>query len=174
MRTKGANYGLLGLLKSLDHCVPLLTILDDFGSNWMILYPFWQLLDLFGLYWIRLEHFLPFWTTLCHFWRSWTNNDYFGPLGNFLDHFGSVWTIYDNYWLNWTILINHSLIWTVLATFENIFDHLRHFGWFLTKLKVYPFWHLSFISERTSRVPQGGHGEYIYQVSSLRLQKWVC
>ena len=34
--------------------------------------------------------------------------------------------------------------------------------------------HLSFISELTSRVPQGNYGEYIYQVSPSWLQKLVA
>ena len=33
---------------------------------------------------------------------------------------------------------------------------------------------MSFISELTSRVPQGGYGEHIYRVSSLWQQKLVC
>ena len=33
---------------------------------------------------------------------------------------------------------------------------------------------MKFISELTPRGPQGGYGEYIYRVSPLWQQKWVC
>ena len=49
---------------------------------------------------------------------------------------------------------------------------LAHFSVVLDQ----PTWHahLSFISELTNTVPQGGYGEYIHPVSSLWERKLVC
>ena len=78
MGTKGANYSLLGLLKSLDHCVPLLTIFEDFGSNWMCGITFdncWTFLDYIG--------------------SAWNIFDHFGPRCAIFDHPGLIMTILD-------------------------------------------------------------------------------